>query len=228
MYAIGEVLIVIIGILLAIQINNWNQHRQAEFKINRLLLHIKNNLPDEIESAESIINWYDHKDTLLTRIKQRKVTRQEFNSPSPWSTLTNPQWALFDYGKGYSLNKNAYNNLVLISDQIPAKYDSLYMALSRLYIDVNDLVNERELKLLDKYYTLKAYLTQNKDFYSELWQPKDLSDNAIDYFMNDPIYLNWVYEIDAYYRAHKLSLINFVEYATMVLNQIDELELRVD
>lgn len=228
MYAFGEVLIVIIGILIAIQINNWNQHRQAEIKINRLLLDIKNNLPDEIELADSDINWYNHKDTLLTRVKQRNVTRQEFNSPPPWSSIRTPQWALFAYGNKYSLNKNAYNNLVQISDQIPAKYDSLFMALSRLYIDINDRVNERELKLLDKYYTLKAYLTQNKDFYSDLWQEKALSDNAIDYFMNDPIYLNWVYEIDAYYQAHKRSLIAFVEYATKVLNQIDELELRVD
>ena len=34
-YAIGEVIIVIIGILIAIQINNWNQQRLAEIKIIR-------------------------------------------------------------------------------------------------------------------------------------------------------------------------------------------------
>ena len=52
LYAIGEVLIVIIGILFAIQINHWNQQRLDEIKINRLLLEIQNNLIDEIESAK--------------------------------------------------------------------------------------------------------------------------------------------------------------------------------
>jgi hypothetical protein len=159
----------------------------------------------------------------LNRIKQGSITKEEYKSPPPW-----PQYALFDYGKDYSLNKNAYNNLVQISDQMPVKYDSLFKDLSWLYININDRVNERELKLVDKYYTFKTHLTQNKDFFSDLYQQKALSDDAIDYFMNDPIYLNWVVEIDAYYRAHRRSLINFVEYATMVLNEIDELELRVD
>lgn len=227
-YAIGEVLIVIVGILIAIQINNWNLERQAEIKINRLLLEIKNNLPDEIESAELIINWYNHKDTLLTRVKQRNVIREEFNSPPPWSTIRTPQWALFGYGNGYSLNKNAYNNLVQISDQIPAKYDSLFIALTWLYIDINDWIKERESKLLDKYYTLEAYLTQNKDFFSDLWQQKALSDNAIDYFMNDPIYLNWVYEIHDDYMQHQNSLKEFVIYAKEARSQIEELELKDD
>ena len=36
-YAFGEILITVFGILIAIQINNWNEQRLAEIKINRLL-----------------------------------------------------------------------------------------------------------------------------------------------------------------------------------------------
>ena len=33
-YAIGEILLVVIGILIALQVNNWNQKRQDSNKLN--------------------------------------------------------------------------------------------------------------------------------------------------------------------------------------------------
>ena len=37
-YAIGEIILVVIGILLALQINNWNQERQNRIQEEILLL----------------------------------------------------------------------------------------------------------------------------------------------------------------------------------------------
>jgi len=229
MYAIGEVFIVLIGILLAIQINQWNQQRLDEIKINRLLLNIQNNLESEIESARRGIVLYDNKDTLLTRIKEGKVKREEFKStPTIWGSNQSPQYATSVYFNGYSLNKNAYNNLVQISDRIPVKYDSLYMYMSYLYEDIDDLVNQREEKLLENYYTCQNYFRDNKDFLSDLWIPIPLDDEAIDFFMNDPIYKNWIYVMHHYFMEHQKSLRRFVDFATEVKNQIEELELKDD
>ena len=36
-YAIGEILLVVIGILIALQINNWNEHRKENVKIKTYL-----------------------------------------------------------------------------------------------------------------------------------------------------------------------------------------------
>ncbi len=41
-YAFGEIVLVVIGILLALQINNWNQERQNRIQEELLLTH--NNL----------------------------------------------------------------------------------------------------------------------------------------------------------------------------------------
>jgi len=43
-YAIGEIVLVVIGILIALQINNWNEHRKVESEELRLLEEIKANL----------------------------------------------------------------------------------------------------------------------------------------------------------------------------------------
>lgn len=228
-YALGEVIIVIIGILIAIQINNWNQQRLDEIKINRLLFEIQKNLPGEIEKAKDGIVFYSYKDTLLTRIKEGNVTREEFKtSPVLYGRFQSPQYATASYFANYSLNKNAYNNLVQISDKIPKKYISLFKNVTNLYENVNDLVLEREKKLLDNYYPCQDYIRDNKEFMSDTWALKPLDDAAIDYFMNDPIYMNWIYVLHHYYDYHQSSLITFVEKASEVKNQILELNLEGD
>ena len=41
LYAIGEIILVVFGILIALQINNWNEHRKAEEKEIKLLVELK-------------------------------------------------------------------------------------------------------------------------------------------------------------------------------------------
>ena len=43
-YAIGEIVLVVIGILIALQINNWNEARKLEKSKNQLMLALKNEL----------------------------------------------------------------------------------------------------------------------------------------------------------------------------------------
>ena len=43
-YAIGEIVLVVIGILIALQINNWNEHRKLQSEELNLLADIKTNL----------------------------------------------------------------------------------------------------------------------------------------------------------------------------------------
>ena len=225
-YALGEILITVLGILIAIQINNWNQQRLAEIKINRLLVEIQNNLEDEIQSARYGIEIYNYKDSLLTRIMQGDVTRDEFKlSPTIRGRNQSPQYATSVYYSGYSLNRNAYNNLVQISDRIPDKYIDLFNKVTYLYEDVDGWVNQREGKLLDNYYQCQNYFRDNKEFLSDLWTEKPMDDNAIDFFMNDPIYRNWIHVMHHYFMEHQKSIIEFEEVASQVRNQILGLEL---
>ena len=57
-YAIGEIVLVVIGILIALQINNWNEFKQARVKEQNYLEAIRNDLEKDITQAESIIEMY--------------------------------------------------------------------------------------------------------------------------------------------------------------------------
>jgi len=55
-YAVGEVVLVVIGILIALQINNWNEHRKENVKIKTYLKSIQVDLNNDINRFDLIIN----------------------------------------------------------------------------------------------------------------------------------------------------------------------------
>ncbi|WKK66488.1 DUF6090 family protein [Lutimonas zeaxanthinifaciens] len=52
-YAIGEIILVVLGILIALQINNWNENQKKELKTINDLLNLKEALNDDIASIDS-------------------------------------------------------------------------------------------------------------------------------------------------------------------------------
>jgi len=54
-YAIGEIVLVVIGILIALQINNWNEQRLEKIEINNILHTITSNLNSDINALDNEI-----------------------------------------------------------------------------------------------------------------------------------------------------------------------------
>ena len=66
-YAIGEIVLVVIGILIALQINTWNENRQNHKKLTRYLYGSLINLKDDLDG----VNWYI--DNLTDENEKRKL-----------------------------------------------------------------------------------------------------------------------------------------------------------
>jgi len=54
-YAIGEILLVVIGILIALQINNWNQLKLENSKINNAIFELKENLIEDNNRLKALL-----------------------------------------------------------------------------------------------------------------------------------------------------------------------------
>ncbi len=52
LYAIGEIVLVVIGILIALQINNWNQNKLEQISLSEYLTSISQNIKVDIENLE--------------------------------------------------------------------------------------------------------------------------------------------------------------------------------
>ena len=54
-YALGEILLVVIGILIALQINNWNEERKAKSEEQVLLIQLKSDFSDNLDQLNQKI-----------------------------------------------------------------------------------------------------------------------------------------------------------------------------
>jgi len=56
-YAIGEIILVVIGILIALQINNWNEHRKGVIEETIILKNLIEDLKADIKGYNKSIDW---------------------------------------------------------------------------------------------------------------------------------------------------------------------------
>ena len=79
-YAIGEIALVVIGILIALQINNWNEGRKQDNKVKQNYHQILEDLAREKDYANFIINKFEHQrkayQEYLERFNTTKITRE--------------------------------------------------------------------------------------------------------------------------------------------------------
>ena len=59
LYALGEVLLVMIGILLALQVNNWNEVRKEGLKEQEFLNRLKNDLEYDLSTFQSVFKYLE-------------------------------------------------------------------------------------------------------------------------------------------------------------------------
>jgi len=78
-YAIGEILLVVIGILIALQINNWNQDRHQRQKEKKILLELKRDLMTNDSTLQDQIEFYQTTIDEITIIIEHLKKKKTFN-----------------------------------------------------------------------------------------------------------------------------------------------------
>ncbi len=68
LYALGEILLVVIGILIALQVDNWNEERKEQREITQLLLDIEQDLLLNYELADQALDFYRMQDSIVRRM----------------------------------------------------------------------------------------------------------------------------------------------------------------
>ena len=96
LYAIGEIILVVIGILIALQINNWNENKKLQKEEAKLL----NALKKEIESNIAIIDSTIIDNDTILKISGRLI---KLGLASPDFKLTAPDMI---QSLGYNTNKH--------------------------------------------------------------------------------------------------------------------------
>ena len=145
-YAIGEIALVVIGILIALQINNWNEERKNKIKESVYLEGIKSDLTRDIKYIQFLIpknnSWTQNYATLdsLAKIKSNKIFVIEF---SEIFNLSRQIYTFYPRVGSYS-SLISENSAGLISNkellmQLKSIYEIEYVRVSSLGQEIDDV-----------------------------------------------------------------------------------------
>lgn len=115
-YALGEILLVVIGILIALHINNWNEHRKQVKEENEIILSFKAELKTKSNqlkiSIERNKEYEEHSRDLLSLIKNDTV-----------SVLTEDDVANFISYYPYQTDMPVLNEILKSDNKLVSKKD---------------------------------------------------------------------------------------------------------
>ena len=203
LYGLGEIVLVVIGILIALSINNWNKRNQLSNQEYKLVLELKNDLTETqnelIEDSNTLSKIIQKSDSIITYLNKIEPEEFDLNLYGP-DKIT---WALFNV-KLYP-RTIAYENLKSLSIQLVSN-DSI-----RFYI--TDIFDKRLPRIIiwegaaidsktNLYNALEQNLTtmksDNYDYYTLVpftftRDSKKLFVNRLAILQNDRITLNSLY-----------------------------------
>jgi len=138
-YAIGEILLVVIGILIALSINNWNENRKLR---NQELKYIEN-LRTDIELNIAEINQYLDTRTSSIESANKVIEYYEGKPLSDLNDLNFHATNVYIWQK-FTLHDNTYQELVNSGNLTIISNDSIKTGLLDLQVLYNKLKNEEE------------------------------------------------------------------------------------
>ena len=88
-YAVGEVILVVIGILIALQVNNWNEYRKEKVEEKKILLSLHNEISNNLESLQVVIEEKNKIIDVNQYIIDNTGKNGEWKSMKPLDSLMN-------------------------------------------------------------------------------------------------------------------------------------------
>ncbi|WP_020571436.1 DUF6090 family protein [Neolewinella persica] len=126
LYAIGEIVLVMIGILMALQVNNWKDTTNNKVSEQKILSEIRNGIWRDLNDFES--NVYGNKEAILASDLLRNFIHKKETNQDSLSELYNYLFNNFDP----VINKSGYESLKS-SGLKTIKNDSLRVQIVELY-----------------------------------------------------------------------------------------------
>ena len=105
-YAIGEIVLVVIGILIALQINNWNESRKARILETDILKDIKKSLNGDIVNQLN-----PNIETILQDLKNINDIESAIKNKLLYNDSLNPKYRSLMFSKAFKYEITAYKNL---------------------------------------------------------------------------------------------------------------------
>ncbi|EON76349.1 hypothetical protein ADIS_3477 [Lunatimonas lonarensis] len=181
LYSIGEIFLVVIGILIALYLNNLNSEKKAERENIRLVTDLEKGLMNNQFLMERFARRVYSQDSLMEAVIQNKVSQESYGRNRMLTELMTPgtqyTW-LNDENIMTLLQKErdfspTYNQLFKLIKSYKSKLDDLDYAVE----EMNQLSNWND-----------QFMAENFDWFSGQGREDQLK--RLEYYLSDPFYRN--------------------------------------
>ncbi|WP_298520063.1 DUF6090 family protein [uncultured Kordia sp.] len=213
LYAIGEIILVVIGILIAVSLNNWNASRKEQNKLYNIYNIVAADLKNDIKEIDKMQFFYDQVKPLFNKILKDSVKAVDY--------AFNPQYTYIMIGfPEITFNKRGYSQLTAFNtdkfqDSLPTQIIEFYTERLR-EIKIDDDMRAEDIK--ENY----SHFKNNYAWWSDVISLKPNKD-FIEYALNDPDYKNRI--ATTHFMAYQVflpELKTFKKQAETILSQIEE------
>jgi hypothetical protein len=219
-YAIGEIVLVVIGILIALQINNWNEMRKLQNTMKSVYSIIKTDLQSDIKNIDLVIKEMAPKDSIFKRVINNDMTKDDYLK------CENCCFILYGF-PDITLNKRGIKLLEDNSAVFDSHQDSLSIEISNFYAYFNTEIGVALEEVNIDYEDNYSYFKNNKAWFKD-YINKVKSDELIIYELTSSDYMNRVNSFYTLYYESYLGesylghLRNYKENALFLIEKINK------
>ncbi len=181
-YAVGEIVLVVIGILIAVGINSRYNEVQNEKKIQSIFIQIQNELLTDIKDAKRIFNEYITKDSLSRNVLNDRLTKEEFLD-NPYSIFFKSNYVSF------SNKKTGHEQLMNNIENLPDKYKELLPYFNDLFREQQNEIDDYNEEIKSTVFgDMKKTLETEPDAYKRMLG--NYSEEYVDKILSNPYLKN--------------------------------------
>ncbi len=165
LYALGEILLVVIGILIALQVNNWNEKRKEESEMVKNLTEFKSELESNISKIHGILRFYNNRDSLIRQHLCKTISREDIKSTNDLRR----QWVLITTNFVAPLDRVALDKVLADLENLPKELGNLKYGLRHFDAKYEEI--DLDYK---EYYEIASgeeeYRAKNLNWYKDTWR----------------------------------------------------------
>ncbi|MEZ2414809.1 DUF6090 family protein [Muriicola sp. E247] len=221
LYAIGEIILVVIGILIALQINNWNEEKNESKVELTYMQNMLEDLEDDLSIYETVVSRnrviYKLTDSIVMGIK-KSDRRENIRDLSFWVRDVTMQWLFVNPVERTFEQMKSSGHLRLIKDKDVADAISIYYSSLSVFNGYNDasmLWAADYVKAVGKIFDGELMLKIMRERKKQGAKPEDL-------LSEDPVVINELISSLQYFNgAHTLIEENCLKQAKKAQDLMD-------
>ncbi|MFD1061839.1 DUF6090 family protein [Winogradskyella litorisediminis] len=210
-YAVGEIILVVIGILIAVSINDYQKEKSDREELNRILSLVKKDMLNDIKLLKEVLYDFKYNEKLMSKMLDDSINNSEY-----LYKCYACRYILSEYST-MSINTKG-RNLLKTYNRVPIDKRPLVDSINLFYDNYIDHIDMNNQFMKDEIIEFNKYLRDNKTWFKAYFNDGRCNEDCANYFKSQE-YLNRITLANAvisdalipYFESYKIDAEKYIE-----------------